>query len=192
MQHIEITDQPGVPIDGVGLARRMDLMSASTRTAQRTLGTSQLGGMIVLLAALAVIVAAIAFGTLSATKVGAPAAGAGANPVVDLVPRHEIGAPAAGAGANPVVDFVPRHEISAPKGTNPEPVPGYWRPDASGNWIFVPFSGTGKTDMSGGLVIGGNSATDTDEFPSLGGWNHPPVPSTGDQGGLFGPGLDAR
>ncbi len=170
MQHIEITDQPVVPIDGVGLARRMDLMSASTRTAQRTLGTSQFGGMIVLLAALAVIVAAIAFGTLSATKVGAPAAGAGANPVVDLVPRHEI---------------------SAPKGTNPEPVPGYWRPDASGNWIFVPFNGTGKTDMSGGLVIGG-SATDTNEYPSLGGWNHPPVPSTGDQGGLFGPALDAR
>ena len=145
-------------------------MSASTRTAQRTLGTSQLGGMIVLLAVLAIAVAAIAFGSLNATKAEAPAAGAGANPVVDLVPRHEI---------------------SAPKATNPEPVPGYWRPDASGKWILVPFNGTGQSDMSGGLVIGG-SATDANDYPSLGGWNHPPVPSTGDKGGLLGPGLDAR
>lgn len=145
-------------------------MSASTRTAQRTLGTSQLGGMIVLLAVLAVIVAAIAFASLGTTKAVAPAAGAGANPNLNLVPRHEI---------------------SAPKGTNPEPVPGYWRPDATGKWIFVPFNGTGKTDMSGGLVIGG-SATNKVEYPSLGGWNHPPFPSAGNQGGLLGPGLDAR
>lgn len=146
-------------------------MSASTRTVQRTLGNTQFGGMIVLLAVLAVIVAAIAFGTLGATK--------------DI-------APAAGAGANPVVDLVPRHEISAPKATNPEPVPGYWRPDASGKWIFVPFNGTGKTDMSGGLVIGGSVANDAEEYPSLGGWNHPPFPKVGDQGGLLAPGLDAR
>jgi len=110
-------------------------MSASTRTAQRTLGTSQLGGMIVLLAVLAAIVAAIAFGTLSATK-------------SDVAPE-------AGAVTNPVVDLVPRHEIAAPKGTNPEPVPGYWRPDETGTWIFVPFNGygQGQTDMSGGLLF---------------------------------------
>jgi hypothetical protein len=147
----------------------MDQMSASTRTAQRTLGISQFGGMIVLLAVLAFIVATIAFATLGTTKAVAPAA------------------------ANPVVDLVPRHEISAPKGTNPEPVPGYWRPDASGNWIFVPFNGTGTSDMSGGLVIGGSVAADPDDkYHSLGGWNHPPFPATGDQGGLLGPGLDAR
>ena len=124
-------------------------MSASTRTAQRTLGTSQLGGMIVLLAVLAVIVAAIAFGTLGATKAVAPAAGAGANPVVDLVPRHEI---------------------SAPKG-----VAGYWQPDGRGGLEFVPTPGKGGVENA---------------YPSLGGWNHPPVP--GDKGGLKGPGLDAR
>ena len=123
-------------------------MSASTRIAQRTLGTSQLGGMIVLLAVLAAIVAAIAFGTLSATK-------------ADV-------APAAGAGANPVVDLVPRHEIAAPKG-----VAGYWQPDSRGGLEFVP------TGAENG-------------YPSLGGWNHPPVPSNGDRGGLKGPGLDAR
>jgi hypothetical protein len=68
-------------------------MSASTRTVQRTLGTSQLGGMIVLLAVLAAIVGSIAFSTIGATKSVDPAVGAGANPVVDYVPRHEIGAP---------------------------------------------------------------------------------------------------
>ena len=125
-------------------------MSASTRTAQRTLGTSQLGGMIVLLAVLAAIVAAIAFGTLSATKSDvAPEAGAVTNPVVDLVPRHEIGGQKALAG--------------------------YWQPDGRGGLEFVPT---------------GNGADNA--YPSLGGWNHPPVPSSGDRGGLKGPGLDAR
>ena len=93
-------------------------MSASTRTVQRTLGTSQLGGMLVLLAVLAAIVAALAFGSI------------GAKPA-------EI-APAAGFAA-PVVRDLGARDPATIKGTNPEPVPGYWRPDETGKWVFVPF-----------------------------------------------------
>jgi hypothetical protein len=68
-------------------------MSASTRTVQRTLGTSQLGGMIVLLAVLAAIVGAIAFSTIGARPADvAPAAGFVTPATIDYVPRHEIGA----------------------------------------------------------------------------------------------------
>jgi hypothetical protein len=108
-------------------------MSASTRTVQRTLGTSQLGGMIVLLAVLAAIVGAIAFSTI------------GAKPA-DV-------APAAGYQDPIFSDHGPLDKPAV--GTNPEPVPGYWRPDETGKWIFVPFNGpsTGQTDMSGGLMF---------------------------------------
>ncbi|HET9520486.1 MAG TPA: hypothetical protein VFO73_05510 [Candidatus Limnocylindrales bacterium] len=117
-------------------------MSASTRTVQRTLGTSQLGGMIVLLAVLAAIVAAIAFSTIGAKPADVtPAAGFVTPATLDYVPRHEIGAtkgqtdmsgglmfqpaPAPGFVTPATTDYVPRHEIGA----------------------------NGNTDMSGGLMF---------------------------------------
>jgi hypothetical protein len=126
----------------------MDQMSASTRIAQRTLGTSQLGGMLVLLAVLATIVVALAFGSIGAK----PAA-------VE---------PAAGFAAPVVRDLGSRDGINAQQGA------GYWQPDGRGGLEFVPTLGKSAN-----------------EYPSLGGWNHPPVRS-GEKGSLRGFGRDAR
>jgi hypothetical protein len=70
-------------------------MSVSTRTAQRTLGFGQFGSMLVLLAVMAVVVAAIAFGTIGAKKADvAPATGGFPPPVIrDLGSRDISGTP---------------------------------------------------------------------------------------------------
>jgi hypothetical protein len=71
-------------------------MSASTRSAQQTMGTGRMGVALVAVALAIVLAGVIAFGQLLATKAQtAPAAGLAPAAVIDHGSRSEIGAPAA-------------------------------------------------------------------------------------------------
>ena len=115
-------------------------MSVSTRTAQRTLGAGQFGSMLVLLAVMAVVLAAIAFGTIGAKKA-------------------EV-APATGGFAPPVIRDLGSREIPG------EPVPGYWRPDGRGGIEFVPTTGSAPVGSSSGASLPSSAAHPSGKAPA--------------------------